>query len=93
MSTLACAVRFSDRTPRNTRLEEIRSNLKDRIIEAKREGWLGEVERLQISLSGATDKLAQIDRRSRTATIDLGLPLLNRRTGRINKCDNAVQTR
>ena len=33
---LACAVRFSDRTPRQRpRLEEIRSNLKDRIIEAE----------------------------------------------------------
>jgi hypothetical protein len=31
-----------------------------------REGWLGEAEGLKISLAGAQDKLAQIDRRTRT---------------------------
>ncbi len=36
-------------------------NLEDRIIEAKREGWLGEVEGLQVSYSGVKDKLAQLD--------------------------------
>ncbi|MCE7007351.1 hypothetical protein LWC34_31695 [Kibdelosporangium philippinense] len=50
-----------------------------RIIEAKREGWLGEVEGLQISLAGAEDKLAQIDKHSRnTGTVDLGIPSLTR---------------
>ena len=34
-----------------------------RIAEAEREGWLGEVEGLHVSLAGAEDKLAQIDRR------------------------------
>jgi hypothetical protein len=58
-----------------SRIAEIRDNLTARIAEAEREGWLGEVERLQVSLAGAEDKLAQIDRRphSRT-TVDLGLP-------------------
>jgi Phage integrase family len=56
------------------RLVEIRDNLTARIIEAEREGWLGEVEGLQLSLTGAQDKLAQIDRRPRTATVDLGIP-------------------
>ncbi|BCJ55896.1 hypothetical protein Asp14428_73710 [Actinoplanes sp. NBRC 14428] len=46
------------------RLAEIRGNLIARIAEAEREGWLGEVEGLQISLAGAEDKLAQLDRRS-----------------------------
>jgi hypothetical protein len=56
------------------RLTEIRDNLLARIAEAEREGWLGEAEGLKVSLAGAEDKLAQIGRRSRTATVDLGLP-------------------
>jgi hypothetical protein len=45
------------------RLAEIRDNLTARITEAQQKGWLGEVEGLQVSLAGATDKLAQIDTR------------------------------
>ena len=59
------------------RLVEIRDNLTARIAEAEREGWLGEVEGLQISLAGAEDKLAQIDRHP-AATVDLGMPGLRR---------------
>lgn len=55
------------------RLVQIRDNLHDRIVEAEREGWLGEVDGLKISLAGATDKLTQLDRR---ATVDLGLPTI-----------------
>jgi hypothetical protein len=55
------------------RIVEIRDNLIARITEAEREGWLGEVEGLTISLTGANDKLAQIDRRQ-PATVDLGVP-------------------
>ncbi|SCD69494.1 Phage integrase family protein [Streptomyces sp. BpilaLS-43] len=59
------------------RLEEIRDNLVARIAEAEREGWLGEVEGLRVSLAGAGDKLAQLDRRGRTSTaVDLGIPHL-----------------
>ena len=43
------------------RLVEIRDNLHARIAEARREGWLGEVDGLQISLTGARQKLAQLD--------------------------------
>jgi hypothetical protein len=58
-----------------TRIVEIRDNLIDRIAEADREGRLGEVEGLNISLTGANDKLAQLDRRSPTTTsVDLGMP-------------------
>ena len=46
------------------RIAEIRDNLIARIAEAEREGWHGEAEGLKISLAGADDKLAQIDRRS-----------------------------
>ncbi|MFE4024266.1 integrase [Streptomyces sp. NPDC059101] len=60
------------------RLAEIRDNMIARIAEAETEGWLGEVEGLQVSLTGAKDKLsrldAQVDRRTRV--VDLGLPSL-----------------
>jgi hypothetical protein len=45
------------------RIVEIRDNLIARIAEAEREGWLGDLEALNISLAGANDKLARIDRR------------------------------
>jgi hypothetical protein len=38
-------------------MEEIRVNLHDRIAEAEREGWLGEIGGLQVSLAGAEDAL------------------------------------
>ncbi|AVZ75820.1 hypothetical protein SLUN_30050 [Streptomyces lunaelactis] len=56
------------------RLVEIRDNLKARIKEAEREGWLGEVEGLRVSLAGAEEKLAQLDRRpAGRGVIDLGI--------------------
>jgi Phage integrase family len=68
-----CALLWPDPSQRD-RLAEIRDNLISRIVEAEREGWLGEVEGLQVSLRGAEDKLAQIDRRTRT--VELGTPPL-----------------
>ncbi|MEK8146664.1 hypothetical protein NKH18_51525 [Streptomyces sp. M10(2022)] len=58
------------------RLIEIRDNLLDRIAEAQREGWLGEVEGLEISLAGAEEKLAQLDEQASAAqtVTHLGLP-------------------
>ncbi|MFI9596716.1 hypothetical protein [Nonomuraea sp. NPDC052265] len=57
------------------RLEEIRDNLIARIAEAEREGRLGEVEGLQVSLAGAEEELAQMDRRTPGGTaINLGMP-------------------
>ncbi|MFE9466712.1 hypothetical protein ACFYNW_24125 [Streptomyces virginiae] len=53
---------------------EIRGNLLDRIAEAEREGWLGEIEGVRVSLAGAEDKLGQINRRAQTAPISLGTP-------------------
>ncbi|MFE4832342.1 hypothetical protein [Streptomyces sp. NPDC056672] len=59
------------------RLVEIRDNLNARIAEAEREGWFGEVEALRISLAGAEDKLAQVDRRHHNgAGLDLGMPII-----------------
>jgi hypothetical protein len=58
------------------RIDEIRDNLIARIAEAEREGWLGDVEALKVSLAGAEDKLTQIDRRrsSDGRVITLGMP-------------------
>jgi hypothetical protein len=56
------------------RIAEIRDNLIARIAEAEREGWLGEAEGLKISLAGANDKLAQIDRRPTDQPLNLGIP-------------------
>jgi len=58
------------------RLEEIRVNLHDRIAEAEREGWLGEIEGLRVSLAGTEDKLAQIDMalQRREQAVHLGMP-------------------
>lgn len=59
------------------RIAEIRDNLVARIAEAEREGWLGEIEGLKISLAGADGKLAQIDRRPPPGgPVDIGMPVL-----------------
>jgi hypothetical protein len=64
-------------------IADIRDNLTARIAEANREGWRGEAEGLKISLAGAEDKLAQIDRRTRTPTaVGLGMPALSRNSAR-----------
>ena len=67
------------------RLVEIRdnltANLTARIPEAQREGWLGDVEGLQVSLAGANHKLAQLERRTPgPAAVDLGIPALTPRS-------------
>lgn len=57
-----------------SRLEEIITNLSERITEAHEHGWLGEVDGLTTSLAAAQQKLAQM---RRTAT-NLGLPAMPR---------------
>lgn len=54
----------------------IRYNLIARIAEAEREGWLGEVEGLQVGLAGAQGSLDELDAEAarRPATVDLGMP-------------------
>lgn len=64
------------------RLAEITANLRDRIAEAKVNGWTGEVEGLRVSLAAAAAKLASLDtlRQRTTATAsltDLGLPAIS----------------
>lgn len=58
------------------RLVEIRDNLLARIAEAQREGWLGEVEGLRVSLAGAEEKLVQLDNliARRNTTVNVGMP-------------------
>ncbi|WP_247204180.1 integrase [Streptomyces sp. AgN23] len=57
------------------RLAEIRDNLIARIAEAETEGWLGEVEGLQVSLTGVEEKLHQLDRgHGQYTAVDLGIP-------------------
>ena len=58
-----CALLWPDPAQKG-RLVDIRDNIVARITEARREGWLGEVEGLEVSLAGAEDKLSQLERRS-----------------------------
>ena len=55
---------------------EIRDNLLVRIDEARREGWLGEAEGLNVSLAAANAKLGQVDGliARRNAAVHLGMP-------------------
>ena len=78
-----CALLRAD-PAQQARLEEIRDNLHARIAEAEREGWLGEVEGLKVSLAGAEDKLTQIDTtlRRRAGTTQLGTPTFTDLAGR-----------
>jgi len=72
---IRCPMLWPDPAQR-PRIASIRDNLIARISEAEREGWLGEIEGLKISLAGASDKLAQIDRRASRQTTDLGMPAI-----------------
>lgn len=62
------------------RLVEIIANLRDRIEEAKMNGWLGEVTGLKSSLEAASKKLVNLDRaRDRQASsgpVNLGIPVI-----------------
>jgi Phage integrase family len=63
------------------RLIEIIVNLRERITEARANGWLGEVEGLQTSLNAAQTKLASLNRApadGRPQLVALGMPHLHR---------------
>jgi hypothetical protein len=63
------------------RLADICANLAARITEAHREGWLGEVEGLKISLAAAHAKLTQLDELSTgPRPVPLGMPSTGRPT-------------
>jgi hypothetical protein len=78
-SCLRCAMHRPDPAQR-ARIAEIRGNLTARTTEAERQGWPGEAEGLKTSLAGAEDKLAQIDRRTRPAAVNPGMPAPARQT-------------
>jgi Phage integrase family len=79
---LRCPLLRPDPAERN-RLVEIRDNLLARIAEARRQGWLGEVDGLQISLQGARQKLGQIDQiTNHGRTVPLGMPTFSDSAGR-----------
>ena len=63
------------------RLTEIIHNLRERVAEARMNGWLGEVQGLQVSLEAAKRKLASLDRsierNRRTGPTDLGMPAIS----------------
>ena len=81
-SCLRCSLLRPDPQQRR-RLTEVRDNLLARIDEAHREGWLGEVDGLRISLAGAEHKLAQLgELTTRAATVHLGLPHFSHLVGR-----------
>lgn len=81
-SCLRCSLLRPDPAQRH-RITEIRDNLLSRIAEAEREGRRGEMDGLKVSLTGAEQKLAQLDQRSRRAAIvTLGLPALRDTAGR-----------
>ncbi|MFC5901591.1 hypothetical protein ACFQ60_02770 [Streptomyces zhihengii] len=71
------------------RLEEIRDNLKDRIAEAEREGWFGEIDGLSTSLAAAEDKIAQIEaqQEKKQSPVFLGLPSLSQLTARAGEAN------
>ncbi|HXT43720.1 MAG TPA: site-specific integrase [Pseudonocardiaceae bacterium] len=75
-SCLRCPLLRPD-PAQHQRLVDVRDNLLTRIEEARTQGWLGEVEGLQISLAGARTKLAQLDQMippTLRTPVDLGIP-------------------
>jgi site-specific recombinase XerD len=77
-SCIRCPSLRLDPTAR-PRLVAIVANLKDRITEARLNGWLGEVQGLQVSLNAATTKLATLDRlrdRPNPSPVALGIPVI-----------------
>jgi integrase len=76
---IRCPMLRPDPTQRS-RLEAIRDNLCARIAEAHQQGWLGEIEGLQISLDGAREKINQINQQQQAT--DLGMPTFREIAGR-----------
>ncbi|MFI7166504.1 hypothetical protein ACIBM3_28995 [Rhodococcus erythropolis] len=63
MNTRVSGVQVCGFDPRSRdRLATIAANLRDRIVEARINGWTGEVSGLTVSLDAAVAKLATLDR-------------------------------
>jgi hypothetical protein len=70
-------------TTQRSRLAEIVRNLGDRIDEANANGWLGEVQGLQVSVDHARRKLVSLDRLARNSPqtpVHLGVPIIPGKT-------------
>jgi hypothetical protein len=65
---------------------EIRDDLIARITEAEQEGWLGEIEGLQVSLASEEEKLPQLEseRERQCKALDLGMPTFSQIATRTN---------
>ncbi|MGX4690733.1 tyrosine-type recombinase/integrase [Streptomyces sp. JNUCC 63] len=83
---IRCTVLIVDPDDRG-RLEEICENLEARIVEAQREGWLGEVEGLSASLAAAEEKIARLDARQeqRESPVFLGIPTFDQLVARTSE--------
>ncbi|WP_405754113.1 tyrosine-type recombinase/integrase [Streptomyces sp. NBC_00073] len=86
-----CPVLIVDPNERG-RLFEIRDNLNDRIAEAEREGWLGEVEGLSVSRDAAEEKLAQLDERQKKkeSPVFMGIPSFSEAAARTSFATNGA---
>ncbi|WP_246144918.1 recombinase [Actinacidiphila oryziradicis] len=56
------------------RLDEIETDLLDRRARAEQEGWLGEIEGLDLTLTFLRQKREESQRLARIAPINLGMP-------------------
>lgn len=73
-SCIRCPLLRPDPAQR-ARLIQIHDNLVDRIAEAHLEGWLGEVDGLNVSLAAIRNKLAQLDTHTtRRPLVQIGMP-------------------
>jgi integrase len=77
------------------RLVDIRDNLVARIAEAKREGWFGEAEGLQASLTAASAKLTQLDGiiTRRATAVSLDMPIFRETASRTIAAPSNKETR
>jgi hypothetical protein len=81
-SCMRCPLLRPDPAQRG-RLIEVRDNLIARITEARHEGWLGEVDGLQVSLAGARQKIDQLDQiATRSTRVRLSTPTFPEIAGR-----------
>ncbi|GGW45354.1 site-specific integrase [Streptomyces galilaeus] len=85
---IRCPVLITDITDR-PRMVEIHDNLADRIEEAEREGWLGEVEGLSVSRAAAEEKIAQLDARQdrKESPVFLGIPAFEQIVARTSQAN------
>jgi hypothetical protein len=60
------------------RLDELETDLLDRRTRAKAEGWAGEIEGIDMTLTFLRAKRGDTQRRLRRPAVELGIPALNR---------------